>query len=67
MKGLARFCALCRNLRLHKSESSLSVQTMQFLLSRANDGIKRCPEKEKKLFPSPHPDLGAQRGAELDQ
>lgn len=27
-----------------------AVQTMQFLLSRANDGIKRCPGKKKKSF-----------------
>lgn len=76
IKGLTRFCALYGNFRLHKSESSLSVQTIQFLLSRTNDGIKRCPEnktlprkekKKKKVFrcyTKPHV---PQRGSELDQ
>lgn len=70
IKGLSRSCALYCNFRLHKSESSLSVQTMQFLLSRTNDGIKRCPEKKKKPLsvatPRAQPRV-PQRGAELDQ
>lgn len=50
IKGLACFCTLYGSLGRHEFEPSLSVQTMQFLLSRTNDGIKCCPGKKKNSF-----------------
>lgn len=54
-KGLACFCTLYRSLGRHEFEPSLSVQTMQFLLSRTNDGIKCCPGKESLSVATPRP------------